>query len=247
MAVVCAEAWQAERNRNPNIPPLQLLMVLTEEPEPPAVLQKLGQTPTFMLEIGHKGKYVGVVGIFKQPGGDLKLKYELVRMEPIYQPREGQTNRVLEVLEEYARNVKSENLLTQFIRAAHPTQVDPYVQQTYGGSSYVGSERCGKCHRGEHKTWQATHHAGAFETLVQKAKNPSLRQYDPECVVCHTVGFKHPEGYNDLPRGEMQDLIQKRAGGAAIQAAIAAQSEVRARRLRKLPRPRQRSCQRQRQ
>jgi hypothetical protein len=227
MAEGGARIWEAERQQafkknGTLIPPLQLLMVLTEEPEPPAVLQTVPGTPTQVLEIGHKGKYVGVVGIFRTPTG-LQLKYELVRMEPSLEPAPGQKNKVRDVLEEYAKQVKDEDLLMQFIRSPHPIQVDPYVLKKYGGSTYIGTARCVKCHKAEGQIWQATLHPIAFKTL-QRAMNPALRQFDPECVVCHTVGFRHAEGYNDLTRSDMQDLLQKKAGADQIQAALAARN-----------------------
>jgi len=41
------------------------------------------------------------------------------------------------------------------------------------------------------------HHSHAFEALEKHAKRPSLRQYDAECIVCHTVGFGYKTGYED--------------------------------------------------
>lgn len=218
MAVACAEAWEAKRKNNASIPPLRLMMILTEVDEPPGDMSEIKGTPTQIIQIGHKGKYVGVVGVFNR-GGQITLKYELVLMEPAFAPKEGQKNAVLEVLEEYARQVHKEDLLAKFIRSDHPIQVDPYVVQKYGGSQFVGSQKCQECHPKEHKIWANTRHAGAYTTLVNK-KNPSLRQFDPECIVCHTVGFKNPEGFNDLPRAELQALLKNKAGKAAIEAAV---------------------------
>src|SRR6185312_9998287 len=39
-------------------------------------------------------------------------------------------------------------------------------------------------------------HSHAYQTLVD-AKHPSLRQYDGECIVCHTVGFGYKSGFTD--------------------------------------------------
>jgi 2',3'-cyclic-nucleotide 2'-phosphodiesterase (5'-nucleotidase family) len=225
MANACAQAWeaerkQAERKNDPAIPPLHLLMVLTEEPEPPAVLVPVKETPTQIIEIGHKGKYVGVVGIFRKETG-LVLKYELVRMEPSLDPAPGQKNRVLDLLEEYTQQVKKLNLLAAYLRTPHAMQVDEYVQKTYGGTNFVGSGRCGECHVKEFAIWGITKHANAFNTLVLKAEKPKLRQYDPECVVCHTVGFRHPEGYNDLPRFMQLKLQQQKAGAALVEGELA--------------------------
>src|SRR5205823_3881658 len=60
---------------------------------------------------------------------------------------------------------------------------------------YVGSDRCAKCHEHAYQVWQKSKHSHAFETLVTKAKHPSLRQFDGECVKCHTVGFEHTSGF----------------------------------------------------
>jgi hypothetical protein len=223
MAVACATAWEAARKKNPAIPPLHLMMILTEEPEPPGVMQKVKNTPTNIIEIGHKGKYVGVVGVFNN-GGQVTLKYELVTMDPSFAPKAGQKNAVLDVLEEYSRQVRNEEdaLLEAYnkvLRSAHPIQVDDYVVKKYGGSRFVGSERCQECHPNEHKTWANTAHAKAFATL-ENATKPTLRQFDPECIVCHTVGFKNHEGYNQLPFEAMKELTKDNATRAAVQAAL---------------------------
>ena len=43
--------------------------------------------------------------------------------------------------------------------------------------------------------WQSTKHSHAFDALVNQAKKPSNRQFDPECVVCHTIGYGYQSGY----------------------------------------------------
>src|SRR5262249_33864339 len=37
----------------------------------------------------------------------------------------------------------------------------------------------------------------AMEALEKVAKRPTLRQFDPECVVCHNVGFGYDTGYRN--------------------------------------------------
>jgi hypothetical protein len=44
------------------------------------------------------------------------------------------------------------------------------------------------------------------------AKHPSLRQFDGECVVCHTVGFNHPTGYADALRAGNKKMAEKLRG-----------------------------------
>jgi hypothetical protein len=61
---------------------------------------------------------------------------------------------------------------------------------------YEGSEKCKKCHESAYDVWKKTPHSHAYQTLVD-AKKPSRRQFDPECIVCHTVGFGYFGGFVD--------------------------------------------------
>lgn len=61
------------------------------------------------------------------------------------------------------------------------------------GKRYVGAEACGKCHPGRHKAWLETAHAHAYQTLVRKNK-----QYDEECIVCHSLAYQCDLGEPDL-------------------------------------------------
>src|SRR5262249_1463933 len=61
---------------------------------------------------------------------------------------------------------------------------------------YVGSDRCQKCHESAYKIWKESDHARAYDTLL-KAKHPSNRQFDGECIVCHTVGFTYDSGFRN--------------------------------------------------
>ncbi len=61
-----------------------------------------------------------------------------------------------------------------------------------GASPYAGEQICASCHTTEHKIWRASRHGHAYDTLrrVNKA-------FDPNCIVCHTVGFNKPGGFID--------------------------------------------------
>ena len=47
-----------------------------------------------------------------------------------------------------------------------------------------------------YKKWLKTPHSRTYGNS-KETKNPSLRQYDPECIVCHTVGFGYKTGFRD--------------------------------------------------
>jgi hypothetical protein len=57
-------------------------------------------------------------------------------------------------------------------------------------ASYVGSDRCVKCHETAAAVWSKSGHAQAFATLVERKADA-----DPKCIPCHTIGFGTASGY----------------------------------------------------
>ncbi|MBX9622406.1 MAG: hypothetical protein K2X82_01185, partial [Gemmataceae bacterium] len=180
-------------------PEFDVILCRADDPEPPGfpvVVEQPGGRKTLIVQVGHKGMYVGAVGVFKTPAGGLDLKYRLVQLGEEYKTKDGEAaakaNPVLGLLEEYAREVKARDFLAEGVKGAipHPDQVRfPKLNL-----SYVGAARCQGCHPGESAKWASTKHSHAYEAL-EKAERPGLRQFDPECVVCHTVGYGFRTGY----------------------------------------------------
>jgi hypothetical protein len=61
------------------------------------------------------------------------------------------------------------------------------------GTTYLGVAGCAKCHQVFVESWEKTRHARAFADL-EKAGKAS----DPECVVCHSVGYGEPGGFFNI-------------------------------------------------
>lgn len=57
-------------------------------------------------------------------------------------------------------------------------------------STYFGYESCVECHQPFFEKWSATRHASAFATLEAVGKSK-----DPECVKCHTTGYRKEGGF----------------------------------------------------
>jgi hypothetical protein len=64
-------------------------------------------------------------------------------------------------------------------------------------ASYAGSETCLACHPTAAKKWRSSDHARAFATLVGKKADA-----DPNCILCHAVGFGSPSGYRRAYAGQ---------------------------------------------
>jgi 2',3'-cyclic-nucleotide 2'-phosphodiesterase (5'-nucleotidase family) len=74
--------------------------------------------------------------------------------------------------------------------------VELYSRASEGSSNALAnvasrSTTCAPCHSEQVEQWQTTDHAKAYETLVKNSK-----QYDPQCLACHTTRFEQPEGFS---------------------------------------------------
>jgi hypothetical protein len=192
------------RNLAQDWPQFQVILCLADDSEPPQypieVVGKLHPAgrKTLIIQVGHQGRYVGVLGVFKRAGGGVDLKYQLVPLGEEYitpgtDAEALKTNPVLPILENYAKKVKDWKLMDQVPRLPHPAQIlEPKLNL-----NYIGSAKCQGCHAAEMAKWHETAHSKAFEALEKTAKRPSLRQFDGECIVCHTVGFGVKTGYEN--------------------------------------------------
>jgi hypothetical protein len=184
-------------------PEFQIILCRSAEAEPPqfpVVVEGAGGRKTLIVQVGHKGRYVGVVGAFRKPDGSFDLKYQLVGLGDEYatpaDPAAEKANPVLPLLEDYSKQVKDRNLLAKYPKVPHPAQ----IQAPNLNLSYVGSEKCAACHQAETAKWKESLHSHALEALETKAKRPSLRQFDGECVVCHTVGLGYRTGFESAEK-----------------------------------------------
>jgi Cytochrome c554 and c-prime len=148
---------------------------------------------TMIVSLGHKAKSVGVVGVYRTGNAaqPFDLRYQLVDMSEDFTTPKGQeaTQPILKMMEEYTKELKDGDYLHKYPQIDHPNQA---AKET--APKYVGTERCTDCHISAGKVWAKTPHSHAYKILVD-ATRPSNRQYDPECIVCHTVGFGYKSGF----------------------------------------------------
>ncbi len=173
-----------------------VIVCQSEEAEPHQA-EMVNNDKTMILRIGHRGQNVGVVGVFKNPRGGFTLKYQHVTITPEFETPPGQekANLALAELDRYAKEVKSRGYLTKNRREKHPLQV------SNPDAKYVGSAICANCHKaGDDNTdavWTASKHAAAYNALEHIATKPTGRQFDGECIRCHTVGYDYNSGFVD--------------------------------------------------
>jgi hypothetical protein len=61
------------------------------------------------------------------------------------------------------------------------------------GTTYLGVSGCTECHQPFVEHWEKTRHSHAFASLEKVGKSS-----DPECIVCHSVGFGEKGGFFSL-------------------------------------------------
>ena len=174
-----------------------VILCLSDEDTPPARADQVGKT--MIVRVGHRGRYLGVVGAYHtgKPGSPFDLYYQSVQLGEVYETDKAKEkdHPIIKLLDHYADEVKSQDFLKRTPQRAVP------VPQALAGLAlhYVGSDACKSCHQAEFATWKTSKHAHAIDALVKVANKPDKRQFDPECISCHVVGYGLKSGYDGKP------------------------------------------------
>ncbi|MCA9056124.1 MAG: hypothetical protein KDA75_19970, partial [Planctomycetaceae bacterium] len=140
---------------------------------------------TWFLQVGQKGKNVGMVGVY--PEAEEKFRYELVKLDGA---RFKNSPELDDRMQDYQDRLRDErpDLQDNSNPPAHPS-----------GRTYVGAETCAGCHQGSYDKWASTGHAHAFESLsTGRATHEGRwidRKWDAECIACHTVGWEPQQAF----------------------------------------------------
>jgi hypothetical protein len=175
-----------------HITAFDLILSMSDEDEAPSKADQSGKT-MIVPGLGHKGKNIGVVGVWRTGKADnpFELRYQQVRLGEEYMtPKDQEKNHpITKLMEEYTKQVKTDEYLGKYQHMGLHE-----IQRKFPGAKYVGSSACKTCHKEAYKVWEESKHARAYKTLLE-AKRPALRQFDGECLVCHTIGFKDQTGF----------------------------------------------------
>jgi hypothetical protein len=153
--------------------------------EPPAEAAVVSGTKTRLIEVGHKGMYAIVLGLYENAN---ELRYQRVPLDV----RFGESKRMIQIMAAYQDQLKELGLEGLGLK---PTK-------HLSGRTFVGSNVCGDCHTKAYAIWKDTPHAHALETLVN-LEPP--RQFDPECLSCHVTGWE-PQKYFPFTGGYLSQI-----------------------------------------
>lgn len=158
--------------------------------EPPRETATVPGTETQLVEVGHKGMYVAVLGLYddaQQP-----IRYQRVPLDARFED----SNEMQAMLVSYQKELETLGLAGLDVKPqAHPS-----------GNQFIGSHACADCHSTAHEIWSNSPHAHATQTLVDLKP---ARHFDPECLSCHVTGwdpqnyYPYFGGYTDLDHTEL--------------------------------------------
>lgn len=158
----------------------QFQIILTaggpEEADPePVVVGK-----TLILQAGHKGKHVGLLGYFPDDQ-EHPFRYDLVELNDTDFKNDPHMR---QLMKNYQQQLQDDNL----------AQSDELLLRHPSGNTFVGAAKCGECHKKAYEHWKDTKHAEGLASL--KTGHPGqenewvVRIHDPECLSCHVTGWE---------------------------------------------------------
>ncbi len=175
--VLLANATQAEAIALAGQFPEFNVVVVSEGPElPPNKPELIPGTQVPLITVGHKGMSVIVLGLYEEDHS-IRYRYQRVLLDARF-PASAEMKRLMAGFQEQ---------LAVLGFAALGLRPAPNPRADENGR-YVGSQKCESCHETSYDIWKHSLHRHAYKTL---AEQDPPRNYDPECVSCHVVGW-HP-------------------------------------------------------
>jgi hypothetical protein len=134
-----------------------------------------------LIEVGHKGMYVVVVGLYKN--GSPAFRYQRVPLD----------HRFPDAPEIHEMHVAYQEQLRQLDFGGLGIRPSPHPS----GRKFAGSQACAECHAQATEVYLKTPHSHATDTIV---KLDPPRHFDPECLSCHVTGWE-PQQYFPFESG----------------------------------------------
>lgn len=144
--------------------------------EPPLQPRKIGKT--VLIEVGEKGRYAVAAGLFDDE--KMPIRFERIPFDSRY----NNSPKIMELMKIYQDQLRQTGLSGLGIKPI------PDKRSAILGS-FAGSASCADCHETAHNIWKKSRHAKAWDSLKETAK--PARNFDPECIACHVIGWNAAE------------------------------------------------------
>lgn len=148
--------------------------------EPTYMPEPIEGSKSLMLQVGVKGMYAGLVGLYDDPSNP--IRYQRIALSSQFKD----STRMMVAFRGYQERLKKEGFRGLEVNpATHPS-----------GRTFVGTESCAECHSTAFEVWKGTPHAHATQSLVHPGERSDIqRHFDPECLSCHVTGWNAKKYY----------------------------------------------------
>lgn len=166
-------------------PQFNFLAVATGGDVPPLKMETVGNSssPPRIVEVGHKGMYVVVVGLYDDPSSP--IRYQSVPLDG----RFDDSAEMQAMMVRYQQELELQGLDGLGLNGS------PHPQ-----GKFIGSAACADCHTTATEVFESTPHSHATESIISISDPP--RHHDPECLSCHVTGW-NPQQYFPYASGYM--------------------------------------------
>ena len=176
--LICHASLEESRIIAKAVPDFSLIVTSGGFGEPTFQPEQISGTSSLMVQVGTKGMYTGLFGVFDDP--KQPFRYQRVALSSQFED----SPRVMELFGKYQDELKAVTIEGLGKRPmTHPTTRE-----------FVGSEKCGECHTTAFEIWKDTDHAHATDSIVQPPHRSMARHFDPECLSCHVTGW-NPQSF----------------------------------------------------
>jgi hypothetical protein len=162
------------------LPGFDLVIGTSEMVDPEPEPTKLNDGNTLLIQVGKKGKYVGVVGFYQDP--KQKFRYGRQSLNQRFASSPEPMRKLIE--DDFHDELKQFQV------------VEDYPKHDYiggaPGATFIGAQACQACHPNTYQKWVSTKHAQAYEKLADKGPT---RKFDADCISCHATGFEYTSGF----------------------------------------------------
>jgi hypothetical protein len=174
-------------------PKFNLVATAGCEGEPSHRLEAIEGSTGQLVQVGTKGMYVSIVGVFD----DAQAPFRLQRA-PL-DGRYADSKDMLALMAAYQQQLEAVGLEGLGIKPLpHPS-----------GRKFVGTAACADCHEREYAIWKKSPHAHASDSIIHPTERSEIpRHHDPECLSCHVTGwnpqdfFPYASGYLDQEKSK---------------------------------------------
>jgi hypothetical protein len=168
-------------------PGFDVIVATTPDGEPDTKPKTLNGGLTWLVQVGHKGQYLGAIGLPKNKKSP--RLYQRLVMNDRYDSSKSRGEAMRKLIDEdYVGELKAADVLASYTKQSYL-----FPGKEPSKATYVGAEACKNCHPNTYNKWASTKHAQAYDALWTNPKRN--READADCVSCHTTGFAYEGGF----------------------------------------------------